>query len=176
MKKILMILPLTMILCFMVGCQDKEAMAELEAMKAQAELEEQNIELVRNSTDAWRERNYETIREFFAPNFSYYSPSNSKPLNQDEMIEKVQMFLKAFPDLTVIYEDIIAKGDNVIVREITRCTHQVEAYGIPPTGNEIEYSEIAIFRIENGKIAEVRIEPDSLGFMQQLGMELKPKD
>jgi len=26
----------------MVGCQDKEAMAELEAMKAQAEVEEQN--------------------------------------------------------------------------------------------------------------------------------------
>jgi hypothetical protein len=31
----------------MVGCQDKEAMAELEAFKAQAEVEEQNN--IRNS-------------------------------------------------------------------------------------------------------------------------------
>jgi predicted ester cyclase len=59
---------------------------------------------------------------------------------------------------------------------IRQDSHQVEAYGIPPTGNEIESSEIAIFRIENGKIAEVRIESNSLGFMRQFGMELKPRD
>jgi ketosteroid isomerase-like protein len=35
MKKLLMILPLALILCFMVGCQDKEAMAELEAIEAE---------------------------------------------------------------------------------------------------------------------------------------------
>jgi len=48
MKKLFLILPLALILCFMVGCQDKEAMAELEAMKAQAKVEEQNKELIRN--------------------------------------------------------------------------------------------------------------------------------
>ncbi|GAH62106.1 unnamed protein product, partial [marine sediment metagenome] len=37
MKKFLMIIPLVILLCFAFGCQDKEAMAELEAMKAQAE-------------------------------------------------------------------------------------------------------------------------------------------
>jgi hypothetical protein len=47
MKKLCMVLPLALILCFMVGCQDKEAMAELEAFKAQAEVEEQNN--IRNS-------------------------------------------------------------------------------------------------------------------------------
>ncbi len=29
MKKLLMILPMALILCFMGGCQDKDAMAEL---------------------------------------------------------------------------------------------------------------------------------------------------
>jgi len=47
MKKLCMVLPLALILCFMVGCQDKETMAELEAMKAQAEVEEQNKEIVK---------------------------------------------------------------------------------------------------------------------------------
>jgi hypothetical protein len=42
MKNLSMILPLALILCFMVGCQDKEAMAELEALKAQTQVEEQN--------------------------------------------------------------------------------------------------------------------------------------
>jgi hypothetical protein len=36
MRKLCMILPMALILCFMVGCQDKEA------MKGQAEVEEQN--------------------------------------------------------------------------------------------------------------------------------------
>ena len=33
---------------FVVGCQDKEAMAELEEFRTQAALEEQNKELVQN--------------------------------------------------------------------------------------------------------------------------------
>ena len=46
MKKLCMILPLALILCFLVGCQDKAAMAELEVFKAQAKVEEQNKALV----------------------------------------------------------------------------------------------------------------------------------
>jgi len=42
MKKLCVILPLALIFCFMVGCQDKAAMAELEGFKAQAALEEAN--------------------------------------------------------------------------------------------------------------------------------------
>ncbi len=39
MKKHSVILPLALLLCFTVGCQDKEVMAELEEFKAQAEVE-----------------------------------------------------------------------------------------------------------------------------------------
>jgi len=45
MNKRHMILPLALILCFVVGCRDKEEMAELEAIKSQAEVEEQNKEI-----------------------------------------------------------------------------------------------------------------------------------
>lgn len=46
--------------------------------------------------------------------------------------------------------------------------------GMPATGNKLGTSGVLIFRIENGKVAEIREEYDSVGFMQQLGMELKP--
>jgi hypothetical protein len=46
MKKHFLIFSLVMALCFMVGCQDKAAMAELEAMKAQTKIEEQNKTIV----------------------------------------------------------------------------------------------------------------------------------
>jgi hypothetical protein len=48
MKKPLMILPLALILCFMVGCQDKATMTELEEFRAQAAVEEQNIAIVKH--------------------------------------------------------------------------------------------------------------------------------
>ena len=62
MKKLYIILPLALILCFMVGCQDKEAMAELKEMKAQAEVEEQNKELVKREWEALSKEDLRLIR------------------------------------------------------------------------------------------------------------------
>jgi len=69
MKKLFMILPLALILCFMVGCQDKEAMAELEEFKAQAEVEEQNKDVVRKFLEELDRENIDNVMELFAPNF-----------------------------------------------------------------------------------------------------------
>ena len=56
MKIFYLILPLALILCFMVGCQDKEARAELEAVKAQKDVGEQNKEIVRRYFELMAER------------------------------------------------------------------------------------------------------------------------
>ena len=37
MKKLFMLFTLVLVLCFVYGCLDKEAMTELEALKAQAD-------------------------------------------------------------------------------------------------------------------------------------------
>jgi hypothetical protein len=47
MKKLHLILPLILILCFMAGCLDKEAIAEHEEFRAQKEIEEQNKAIVK---------------------------------------------------------------------------------------------------------------------------------
>ena len=177
MKKLLIILPMALILCFMVGCQDKEAMAELEEFKAQAEVEEQNMEVVRKWLKAGDEGNIEGAMELFAPNFLWYSPSNSPaPMSKEESHEYLVMVLKAFPEWIHKIEEIIAVGDKVITRIIAYTTHEGEFQGIPATGNKVEISEIIIWRFKDGKIVEMRHEADSLGMMMQLGMELKPKE
>ena len=58
-----MILPMTLIICFMVGCQDKEAMAELEKFKPQAEVEEQNEEITRKFFKELDSGNFDTVYE-----------------------------------------------------------------------------------------------------------------
>jgi len=177
MKKILMIIPLALILCFMVGCQDKEAMAELEEMKAQAEVEAQNEALIKRFIEELNKGNTEIINELYAPDYVYYIPSRrTKPMSREETLEMMKNLYRAFPDLNWSIEELITVGDRVIYRFIARGTHKEEFGGIPATGNKIESSGILITRIENGKVIEEREEFDMLGLMQQLGMELKPKE
>jgi steroid delta-isomerase-like uncharacterized protein len=152
-------------------------MAELEEMKAQAEIEEQNKEIVKRYWEAWGKGDFEAFKELLAPNYVYYFPSRStKPISREESIEFGKMMHNAFPDVTFSIEEMIAVGDKVISRFIFRGTHEGESQGIPATGNKIEVSGITIMRIENGKVVEEREEYDTLGEMQQLGMELKPKE
>ena len=176
MKKLFMIIPLALILCFMVGCQDKEAMAELEEFKAQAEVEEQNKALVKSMYEASEKGDFEAYKEVVAPEYAWYLPSRStKPMSREETIEFGKMLHNGFPDFAYSIEELIAVEDRVISRFIFRGTHEGEFQGIPATGNKVEISGIMMTRIENGKIVEDREELDQLGFMQQLGMELKPK-
>ena len=177
MKKLIFILPLALILCFMVGCQDKEAMAELEELKAQAEVEEQNEALIKCFIEELNKGNTEIINELYAPDYVYYIPSRrTKPMSREETLEMMKNLYRAFPDLNWSIEELIAVGDRVIYRFIVRGTHKEEFGGIPATGNKIESSGIMIARIENGKVVEDKEEFDMLGLMQQLGMELKPKE
>ena len=176
MKKLLLILPIALILCFMVGCQDKAAMAELEEFRAQAALEEQNKELISNYLKAWETRNFEIIKEFFAPNFQYYYPSNAepKPLAEEKKIE----------GLTGVYLEVgelLAVGDRVIARGVVHATVEAEYQALADKkkieySKEPEYSWITMFQIEDGKIVEIREEVNMLDFILQLGYELKPKE
>jgi len=178
MKKLYMILPLTLILCFVVGCQDKEAMAELEEFRVQAEVEEQNKQIVKGLAEELNKGNVEIFKELCAPEFAYYSASISpEPMSLDEIIEAFQMEFKGFPaDYYIKTHELIAKGDKVIARFTCTGTHEGEYYGIPASGNKIEFGVIDIYHIKEGKIVEIREEIDSLGLMMKLGMELKPKE
>jgi steroid delta-isomerase-like uncharacterized protein len=176
MNKIIMILPLVLILCFMVGCQDKEAMAELDEFIAQAEVEEQNKELIRDFLGELDSGNWDIINEIFADDCKFYSPSDSAPSSKNEQFAALDEMLAAFTNLKHDIKDMIAKDDKVIVWVVCSSTQEGEFQGIPASDNKIQYGEIAIYRIKNGKIVEFVQEYNALSMMLQLGMELKLKE
>jgi steroid delta-isomerase-like uncharacterized protein len=177
MKRLFMVFPLVFLLCFTFGCQDKEAMAELEEFRAQATVEEQNKEVIRNYLKEMDNQNFEICSEAYDSENKIYYPSNSsEPISFEQSIPVAKSFYEAFPDFSHSIEEMIAVGDKVIVRAVDRGTHQGEFNGIPATGKEIEMSVIAIFYFKEGKIVEVREEFDMMGLMMQLGMELRPKE
>ncbi len=177
MKKLFMILSLILVLCFAFACQDKAAMAELEEFKAQAEVEARNMELVKSYIEELNKGNTEFFNEFYAPDYAYYFPSNTQePKSLEETQEMVKTHLMSFPDYNWTIEELFAVKDRVIARISSAGTFTGDYYGIPATGNKAGSSTIIIVRIENGKIIEERKEMDALNVMQQLGMELKPKE
>ena len=67
-------------------------------------------------------------------------------------------------------DELIAENDRVMVRWTFHGTHQGEFSGVPPTHKPVTYSGINIFRIADGKIAEVWDLYDRLWMWQQLGV------
>ena len=176
MKKLCIILPLALILCFMVGCQDKEAMAELEQFQAQKELEEQNKELVRQMYEAIDEQDFETFSGLSASDGVCHIPGVPDAVPLEDVAQIIKSFYEAFPDSTHDIKAVIAEGDMVAVRFTQVSTHTGDYEGIPPTGKKISVECQHMFRLANGKIAEAWLVEDNLGMMMQLGVELKPKE
>jgi steroid delta-isomerase-like uncharacterized protein len=175
MKKLFCIVPLVLLFCFTIACQDKAAMAELEKYKAQATIEKQNEALVRTVFDGLNKHNMAVYQEMFAPEYGGHLPANNpKGLTREEEAGFIKSAWASFPDLHWDIEEMVSSGDRVIVRYIERGTHKGEYQGLLATGNRIEASGIWMARIKDGKIVEVREDFDALGWMQQLGMELKP--
>ncbi len=176
MKKLCMILPLALILCFTFGCQDKKATVELEEMKAQAEIEEQNKTIVQRYWDGkWNERRPEILDELQTPDVVYHGTSMEMK-GIEEYKQVYSSYLSAFHDTQVTIEDLIAEGDKVMSRLKIRGVHKGELEGLPPTGKTFTSSFFTVFRLVDGKIAEEWEVFDELGMMHQLGMELKPKE
>jgi predicted ester cyclase len=77
-----------------------------------------------------------------------------------------------FPNPHFTLEDIVSHGDEAAVRWSMATTHSATVAGMPPTGKPLTQRAIGIYRIEGGKIAEVWLEVDRLGMLQQLGVTI----
>lgn len=74
----------------------------------------------------------------------------------------------AFPDTVHFIDDQIAEGDKVVTRLRGRATFRGEFLGIPPNGNVVEMSGIAIHHLVDGKLVEHWAITDLQSFLQQL--------
>jgi predicted ester cyclase len=157
MEKLSMILPLALILCFMVDCQDKAAMAELEAFKAQAEVEEANKAIMKRWFEEVDKGDIESIFALVDEIFSddYISHGADYEMHSlKDLKEHITSSQNTYSDMQHIIGDNFAEGNMVATRCTFRATHKGEFMGIPPTGKQITFPVLYIHRIEDGKIKE----------------------
>jgi steroid delta-isomerase-like uncharacterized protein len=135
---------------------------------------EENKTLVRRYVEAIHGGSLDEGEKSLAPDFAFHVSGTPGPLDGEAFRQLFAGLLTAFPDLAITNEELIAEGDKVAGRWITRGTHLGELQGIPPTGKQVTITSMDINRITDGKIAERWHEYDALGMMQQLGVMPAP--
>ena len=110
-----------------------------------------------------------TIDELVEPDALIRSPVPTHTTGAERLKEIFATLHRAYPDLHVTAEDVIAEGDRVVVRNTVTGTHRGEYMGIAPTGRSVTYSEIFVFRVADGRIAETWGVVDVLSQLRQLG-------
>ena len=111
-----------------------------------------------------------TIDEVFEPDVLVRTPLPIEATGAQAIKEVFAKLCRAFPDLHIKVEDLIAEGDKVVSRHTVTGTHRGGDYmGLSPTGKSITYDEIFILRFGGGRIAETWGVVDVLSQMKQLG-------
>lgn len=131
---------------------------------------EENKALVKRSYDEFfNTGNLALVEQFHSTDYIAHI-SGLPPIQGLEAITQLASgYFRAFPDLHIMVEDMIAEGDKVMARVSWRGTHKGEFIGIPPTGKQVMVTGMYEYRIAGGKIAEWWDFSDNLGLMQQLG-------
>ena len=132
---------------------------------------EQNKALVKRAWDeVFNQKKLAVVDELWSSDYIYHGPQGQEFRGTESLKQLLSHYLEAFPDLHIEVEDLIAEGDKVVSRVISRGTHKGELQGIAPTGKEVTTTIILITRLEGGKFAEDWESRDDLGMLQQLGV------
>ena len=97
------------------------------------------------------------------------------PPNVEGVKKSINNLHNAFPDFSMVIEDMVTSDNKVWGRMIARGTHKAQFGPMPPTGRKFEITVIDIMHFKDGKLIEHWGVPDRLGLMEQLGMKPPPK-
>ena len=131
---------------------------------------EDNKALVRRMEDEiFNKRRLDAVDEFISPEYVLRTAPDGVPSNRDAVRDAMAMYLAGFPDLHVSVDQLLAEDDRVVALLTYSGTHEGELFGMPPTGKRISVRQVAMYRVEDGQVAEEWEVSDQLGLMQQLG-------
>ena len=134
-------------------------------------VQENKAILRRYYQEFWNDGNHALASECWTPDVTLHVISSfvQDRHGLDEVREAAAMARAALPDAQFTVEDLVAEGDLVVARFSACGTHLGELNGIAPTGKQVAYGGVGIFRLEGGRIAEMWSAIDTMGMLQQMG-------
>jgi steroid delta-isomerase-like uncharacterized protein len=114
---------------------------------------------------------FQVADEIYASDFVNHGLHRNFDLQADQAAVHAEK--KAFPDLKITVDLMVAEADLVTVVWTFRGTNTAAGYGLPPTGARVELRGITVWRIVDGKIREEWTSFDELQAAHQLVSQLK---
>ena len=170
MKKSLFIISLVFLLCFTFSCQQQveEGITEEEA-KA----------LFDSVLEIWNNGNLALVDDVYAQDIVVRTSSLPEDIVGLEGYKNwVTGARTAFPDYHITFDEIIVKGDRIVVLFTSTGTQtgplSMPFGDLPPTGKKFRTTGLGIERVKNGKITEILAVFNVLEMLQPLGFTLTP--
>jgi predicted SnoaL-like aldol condensation-catalyzing enzyme len=120
--------------------------------------EQRNEELAhRFHMDIFQKGDLSVADEILLPDFIWRSPSLPRDLQHgSENTKKIaSSIIDSMPDRQITHDDVIAKGDKVLLRWTMTGTPKKEVLGIPPGDKPVTLTGFDLFRISGGRIVEM---------------------
>jgi len=171
MKKLLLILPLIIMLCFAFGCQQKveEGITEEEAQA-----------IAEGVLEIWNEGNLTLVDEIYSPDYvRHYVDIYEDIVGIDAYKQWITNTRTIFPDFHVTQEgDIIFKDDKIVSRWLADGTNtgplNTPLGSFPSTGKKVRFYGVFIIHVVEGKIVEEWLYFNQASLLQQLGFTITP--
>ena len=139
------------------------------------ENEKRNEEVIRRSFEALNRGDVTAYVQYIASNMT-----NFNVVRGPEGIRRgVEDILTTFPDWRMEIEELIARGDTVVVRMKVSGTHRGVGklpmnggllVGVEPTQKHFSVEHIHWFKVRDGKVIDHTATRDDIGMMRQLGL------
>jgi len=141
-------------------------------MEKRTQAQEANIAVARRlASDVFSKGDMKSFDEIFADAYVNHNiPVPGVPGTKAGFRELVLATRKAFPDVSVKVQDVVADGDFVVFHDSVTATSRGEFFGVPPNGKRLDWTEIHFLRLANGKIIEHWTNFDQVRILQQLGV------
>ena len=109
------------------------------------------------------------IAELVTPDFILHLPALPTPVRGQAGLERfVTTMRTAFPDIRYTLEREMCDNTMTALRWHMTGTHRGPFRGIPASGNTVTMQGVSLFRLEEGQIAEIWINENDLGLLEQL--------
>jgi steroid delta-isomerase-like uncharacterized protein len=121
--------------------------------------EEKNQALaIRYHEDIFQKGKLEVADEILSHDFIIHNPVLPEELRKgpEGTMKYASALVTAVPDRKLVHDDILAKGDKVLIRWTNSGRNTGPLFGNPATGKPYIATGFDLFRISNGKIMELR--------------------
>ena len=113
--------------------------------------------------------NMSLVDEFVAPEFISHDWPEGSPTGPEAFRNYYSNIIRSvLPDAHYEVDDLVAEADKVVVRWRLLGTHKGNFHNIAPTGKGITLRGIAIYRLEDRKLAERWVVTDLHGLLEEI--------